>query len=158
MKPLFSTVLALCLAAPAAAAFEDEGLPEALVSTDTLKNVEEEEEPQVQERDEDLAAFVTDYIRKDTQLKGAFLVEDRASKKIYKLELVTVEPKAPAGESGARTVTGHFKDQAKKKFTALFRVQTGPWGGLDIFRIDLQIPGVKPSPVLKPAPAKKEKR
>ncbi len=145
MRLLFLTALALCLAAPARAAFEDEGLPEAVASTETVKTGEEEEGPLVQENDEDLAAFVTDYIRKDIQLKGAFFIEDKAAKKIHKLELASVEPKAPADGDGARTVTVHFKDPAGRKFTALFRVQTGPWGGLDIFRIDVKAPAEKPA-------------
>jgi len=73
MKLAILAALSLCLSGQAAAAYEDEGLPEAIVSTETVKNGEEDEaQPLIQENDEDLAAFVTDYIRKDTQLKGAF--------------------------------------------------------------------------------------
>ncbi|MDO8806137.1 MAG: hypothetical protein Q7R35_17110 [Elusimicrobiota bacterium] len=145
MKLAILAALSLCLAGPAAAAYEDEGLPEAPVSTETIKSVEEEEEqPLIQENDEDLAAFVTDYVRKDIQLKGAFFLEDKASKKIYRLELAAIEPKAAGGETGAKTVTAHFKDAAKKKFTVLFHLQNGPWGGLDIFKIELKAaPGKK---------------
>ncbi|MDD2805200.1 MAG: hypothetical protein PHV33_06565 [Elusimicrobiales bacterium] len=156
MRLIFIAALGLGLTAPAAAAFEDEGLPEAVVSSDTARGEDEEEQPQVQESDEDLAAFVTDYIRKDIQLKGAFFLEEQPSKKILKLELASVEPKASAGESGARAVTVTFKDPAGKKRTALFWLQGGPWGGLDIFKIDLKTPGVKPTPELKPAPAKRK--
>lgn len=146
MKLIFLTALALCLAAPARAAFEEEGLPETVTSTETVKNGEEEEEqPLVQENDEDLAAFVTDYIRKDIQLKGAFFIEEKASKKVHKLELASVEAEAPADGDGTRTVTAHFKDAGGKKLTAFFRVQAGPWGGLDIFRIDLKVPAGKPA-------------
>lgn len=156
MKFLIPALLGLCLAAPAAAAFEDEGLSETIASTDTAKSAEEEEEqPLVQERDEDLAAFVTDYIRKDIQLKGAFFLEDRASKKLFRMELASVESKAQAGENGARAVAVTLKDAAGKKHKVLFWVQAGPWGGLDIFRIDFRLPGAKQAPELRPAPAKK---
>jgi len=144
MKTVFYALLAACLACPAAAAFEEEGLPETLVSTDTARAGEEEEEqPLVQESDEDLAAFVTDYIRKDVQLKGAFLIEDKASGKILRLELVSVDRKA-AGENGSRAVRAGFKDAAGKKYSALFWVQLGPWGGLDIHKIELGT-GAKPA-------------
>ncbi len=144
MKTVFYALLAACLACPAAAAFEEEGLPETLVSTDSARGGEEEEEqPLVQESDEDLAAFVTDYIRKDVQLKGAFLIEDKASGKILRLELVSVDRKA-AGDNGSRAVRAGFKDAAGKKYTALFWVQLGPWGGLDIHKIELGT-GAKPA-------------
>jgi len=146
MKLILLAALALGLArpAPAAAAYEEEGLTEAAVSTETLKNGDEEEDQTViQENDEDLAAFVTDYIRKDTQLKGAFFVEDKASGKTLKLSLVSVAQKAADGEGGVKLVKAVFKDAAGNKFSAVFTLQNGPWGGLDIFKIDL-----------KPAPGK----
>jgi hypothetical protein len=144
MKIAIYALLAACLACPAAAAFEEEGLPETLVSTDTARNGEEEEEqPLVQESDEDLAAFVTDYIRKDVQLKGAFLIEDKATGKILRLELVSVDRKA-AGDNGSRAVRAGFKDAGGKKYSALFWVQLGPWGGLDIYKIELGA-GAKPA-------------
>jgi hypothetical protein len=156
MKLLFLAALGLCLTAPAAAAYEDEGLPEAVISTDTARSEDEEDQPQVQETDEDLAAFVTDYIRKDILLKGAFFLEELPSRKILKLELASVAPKASGSENGARAVTVTFKDAANKKRTALFWLQGGPWGGLDIFKIELKTPGVKPAPELKPAPARRK--
>ena len=155
MRLIFIAALGLCLAAPAAAAYEDEGLPETVASSDTARGEDEEVQPQVQESDEDLAAFVTDYIRKDIQLKGAFFLEEQPAKKILKLDLASVEPRASAGSNGARAVIVTFKDPAGKKRTALFWLQGGPWGGLDIFKIELKTPGVKPVPELKPAPAKK---
>lgn len=155
MNAAFAAALLLCLAAPARAAYDDEALSETVaVSTDTA---EEEAQPVVQESDEDLAAFVTDYIRKDIQLKGAFFIEDRASKRVLKLELASVEPKAAPGGNGARSVGAVFRDPAGKKFTVRFWVQDGPWGGIDIFRMDLLLPGSKPEPELKPAPKKKGK-
>ncbi len=140
MKLILLTALALCLAAPAGAAFEEEGLPETVSSTDTARGSDEEEEqPLVQESDEDLAAFVTDYIRRDIQLKGSFFLEDKTSKKVYRLQLASVDRKtAPAG-SGERGVSVVLKDEAGKKFPAVFWVQAGPWGGLDIFRIDFKV-------------------
>lgn len=156
MRPILIAALVLCLAVPAAAAYEDEGLPEAVVSSDTARGEDEEVQPQVQESDEDLAAFVTDYIRKDIQLKSAFFMEELPSRKILKLDLVSVSPKTSGGENGARAVTVIFRDPAGKKRIALFWLQGGPWGGLDIFKIELKTPGVKPAPELKPAPAKKK--
>lgn len=145
MKIAACALLAACLACPAAAAFEEEGLPETLVSTDTARNGEEEEEqPLIQESDEDLAAFVTDYIRKDVQLKGAFLIEDKATGKVLRLELLSVERKAAGGDNGSRAVRAGFKDAAGKKYSALFWVQLGPWGGLDIHKIELGT-GAKPA-------------
>jgi len=139
MKLILLTVLAFGLAAPACAAFEEEGLPETVASTDTARGSDEEEEqPLVQESDEDLAAFVTDYIRRDIQLKGSFFLEDKASKKVYRLQLASVERKTAPGGNGERGVTVVLKDEAGKKFPAVFWVQAGPWGGLDIFRIDFK--------------------
>ncbi|MGD9642842.1 MAG: hypothetical protein AB7V08_08890 [Elusimicrobiales bacterium] len=145
MKIALYALLAAGLACPLAAAFEEEGLPETLVSTDTARNAEEEEEqPLIQESDEDLAAFVTDYIRKDVQLKGAFLIEDKATGKVLRLELLSVERKAAGGDNGSRAVRAGFKDAAGKKYSALFWVQLGPWGGLDIHKIELGT-GAKPA-------------
>jgi len=145
MKFAIFTALALCLADPAAA-YEEEGLPETISSTETAKGGEEEEaQPLIQENDEDLVAFVTDYIRKDIQLKGAFLIEDKASKKIFRLELAGVEPKTSGEGTGPRTVRANFKDAARKKFSILFHLQNGPWGGLDIFRLELKTAPAKPA-------------
>ena len=141
MRFALLAALALCLSVPAAAAYEDEGLPEAPVSTETVKNGEEEEDlALIQQSDEDLAAFVMDYIRKDIQLKGAFLIEDKVSKKVFRLELASIEPKAAAGENGGKTVAANLKDAAGKKTAVVFHLQNGPWGGLDIFKIELKTP------------------
>ena len=153
MRLLILALFALALALPAGAAYEDDGLSEdAPVSTDTVKNGDDEDsQAMIQENDEDLAAFVTDYIRKDIQLKGAFFIENKADKKILKLELVSVEGKASNGDTGAKKVAATFKDAANKKYSAFFYIQNGPWGGLDIFKIDLKAPQEKP----KAAPGKK---
>jgi hypothetical protein len=139
MKFIILTLLTVCLAA-GAAAYDEEGLPEIITSTDTAKNSEEEGAPIIQESDEDLAAFVTDYIRRDIQLKGAFFLEDGATRKVHRLQLDSVKKSTLPGANGERGVTAVFNDEAGKKFTALFWVQAGPWGGLDIFRIDFNTP------------------
>lgn len=141
MKNIYSALLAAGLLWPgaAAAAYEDEGLSEAVISTGTEKNHDDEDgQTVIQEDDEDLAAFVTDYIRKDTQLKGAFFVEEKNTKKILKLFLFSVNPKPVNGGSGVKKVAAVFKDAAGKKYAALFHLQNGPWGGLDIFRLEIK--------------------
>lgn len=151
MKFLLFTALALRLSGPAAAAYDDEGLPEAPASTETVKSGEEEDGlVLIQQSDEDLASFVTDYIRRDIMLKGAFFLEDKAARKILRLELASIEPAASGAENGGKTVTAQFKDAAGKKTAVVFHLQNGPWGGLDIFRIEL-----KAAPAIsKPAPKK----
>ncbi|HAT71985.1 MAG TPA: hypothetical protein DCS63_04140 [Elusimicrobia bacterium] len=141
MKNIYLALLAAGLFWPgtAAAAYEDEGLSEAAVSTETAKSSDDEDDQTViQENDEDLAAFVTDYIRKDTQLKGAFFMEEKATKKILRLSLSSVNPKPVNGDSGVKKVTAVFKDAAGKKYTVLFHLQNGPWGGLDIFKLEIK--------------------
>lgn len=139
MKYFLTTVLALACTAPAAAAYDEEGLSEAVISTDMAKGGDEEEpQPFIQENDEDLAAFVMDYIRRDTALKGSFLIEDAGEKKILKLQLVSVEQKAKTSAGAAKTVSAAFRDAAGKKYTIVFHLQIGPWGGLDIFKLDLK--------------------
>ncbi|PKM98458.1 MAG: hypothetical protein CVU79_03125 [Elusimicrobia bacterium HGW-Elusimicrobia-3] len=146
MKAAAYALLIACLACSAAAAFEEEGLSETLVSTDTARGGEEEEEQAlIQESDEDLAAFVADYIRKDVRLKGAFLIENKATGKVLRLELLSVDRKAAGGDNGSRAVRATFKDAAGNKYSALFWVQLGPWGGLDIHRIELGPQGGKPA-------------
>jgi len=149
MKTLLAVLLFGGLLYPGAglAAYEDEGLSEAAVSTDTAKNGEEEDgQALIQENDEDLAAFVTDYIRKDIQLKGAFFLEEKGSRKLLKLSLASVEQKAAGSENGVKLVAAVFKDAAGKKYTAVFHLQNGPWGGLDIFKIELKTAPAKTAP------------
>ena len=149
MKLLILALFSLAMAAPARA-YEDDGLTEAAVSTETAKTGEEEEaQPVIQENDEDLAAFVTDYVRKDIQLKGSFFLEGKHDRKLLKLDLVSVESKAAPGENGAKKVAAVFKDAAGKKYTAFFHLQAGPWGGLDIFRLELKAPQEKSKPTPK---------
>ena len=107
MKKAFLLLAGLGLLASAAplAAFEDDGLSEAAVSTDAVKNGDEDEtQPLIQESDEDLAAFVTDYITKDIQLKGAFLLEDKPAQKVLKLKLASVEQKSSNGDNDVKKI------------------------------------------------------
>jgi hypothetical protein len=155
MKYLVLAAAAAVLLWPrAAAAYEDEGpSDEAAVSSDTANSADDEDDQtMIQENDEDLADFVTDYIRRDIQLKSFFFVEDRSSGKVLKLQLVSVEKavSVDASEAGAKIVTAVFKDAAGKKFQVAFHLQNGPWGGLDIFKLDL-----KPSGRHKPVKAGK---
>ncbi len=142
MKALFLALLACGLAAGPAAAYEEEGLSEAAVSTDTARGADEDDgQADIQQSDEDLPEFVTDYIRKDVQLKGAFLFEEKASGKVLKLALVSVA-RAPAdGPGGVRKVATVFKDASGRKYDVVFHLQNGPWGGLDIFKIELKPAG-----------------
>jgi hypothetical protein len=158
MKYLILAALAAGLLWPrAAAAYEEEGLSEAAVSTDTANGSDEDEDQtMIQENDEDLADFVTDYIRKDVQLKGAFFIEDRASKKVLKLELVSVENAAADAEGGTKKVTAVFKDAAGKKVPVAFYLQNGPWGGLDIFKMESRFQAEKPA--AKPKAKAKDKK
>ncbi len=151
MKTLLAALLfAAAAAGPARAAFEDEGFSEAAVSTDTAKNGEEEDgQTLIQENDEDLAAFITDYIRKDIQLKGAFLMEDKTTRKFLKLAPYSVSQKAEDGENGVKKVKAVLEDTAGRKYDAVFYLQSGPWGGLDIFKIDLKAAASKPAPAKK---------
>ncbi len=149
MKTLILLALGAGLAGTPAYAgldYEEDGLTEAVVSTETAKNGDEEEEqPMIQENDADLADFVTDYIKKDIELKGAFFIEDRASKRIMKLELAGVEKKTSEAEGGAKKLAASLKDAAGKKYTVVFYMHNGPWGGLDIFKIELKAEKAKPA-------------
>ncbi len=152
MKTLILLALGAGLLAPAYAGadYEEDGLTEAAVSTDTLRGADEEEEqPLIQENDSDLAAFVTDYIKKDIQLKGAFFIEDKATKQLMKLDLAGVEKNTSTAENGAKKLSATLKDPAGKKFTIVFYLHNGPWGGLDIFKIELKTKTEKAKPAKK---------
>lgn len=152
MKTFILTALFACLCCPAQAGadYDEDGLTEAAISTDTARNGDEEEEqPLIQENDEDLADLVTDYIKKDIQLKGAFFIEDKATKKILKLELAGVEKKTSDAEGGAKKLAATLKDAAGKKFTIVFYLHNGPWGGLDIFKLELKTKPEKTKPAKK---------
>jgi hypothetical protein len=159
MNALFLTLLAAGLLCPAAARayYEDDGFSETAVSTEAAHAADEDEDQQtvIQEADEDLAAFVTDYIRKDVQLKGSFFLEEKATKKLLKLALVSVSQKPENGEAGVKKVAAVFKDAAGKTYPAVFFLQNGPWGGLDIFKIELKS-AAAPAKAEKPAAKKKD--
>ena len=141
MKNIFWALLALGIFSGPAAAYEYEDPGDIAVSSDAAQgNSYEDEQPVIQESDEDLAAFVTDYLDKDIALKGAFLLEDKATGKVLRLRLVSVDGKIAPGAAGGWMVTAYFKDAADKRFTVLFRVRDGSWGGLDIFKIELKDP------------------
>ncbi|HBA61263.1 MAG TPA: hypothetical protein DCZ92_10700 [Elusimicrobia bacterium] len=146
MKYLLWTALML-VPLSVTAAYEEEGLSEAIISTDTAKE-EDDAQPMIMESDEDLADFVMDYLRRDIQLKGAFLMEDKASKKILKLNLISADTKAKSTGNGTRTVDAVFQDASSQKHLVTFYVQNGSWGGLDIFKIEVK---------KAPAPEKKKK-
>ena len=143
MKAVLFALMACGLAAAGpAAAYEDEGLPETAVSTDTARGADEDDgQADIQQSDEDLPEFVTDYIRKDVQLKGAFLFEEKPSGRLLKLSLVSVAKTPADAPGGVRKITAVFKDAAGKKYDAAFLLQNGPWGGLDIFKIELKPAG-----------------
>jgi len=156
MKTLILLALGAGLLAPsyAGADYEEDGLTEAVVSTDTARVADEEDDqPMIQENDADLADFVTDYIKKDIELKGSFLIEDKTAKKVLKLELAGVENKTSDAEGGAKKLSAALKDAAGKKYTIVFYLHNGPWGGLDIFKIELKTTAEK----AKPEKAKQEK-
>lgn len=150
MKTIFSAsaaaalIAALLCAAPgaASAALVDEDPSEAVLSTDTVKTDdaadEEEAQAQIQESDEDLVGYVGDYIKKDVALKGAFLLENSASKKILKLKLDSVLDKVEAGAENTKIVTASFKDAAGRKYNVLFHLQGAGFSDVDIFKIELK--------------------
>lgn len=141
MKYLAITLMLLGAGAvTAAAAYDEEGLSEAIISSDTAKaeaGDEEDEQTLIQENDEDLSAFVLDYIGRDIQLKGSFLFDDIKAGKVLKLSLVSVGKKAREAAGGAKTITAVFQEKPGKKYTLVFHLHSGSWGGLDIFKIEM---------------------
>jgi hypothetical protein len=144
MRYAVCALLALACAAPAAAN-PDENATETSVSqaADVQAGAGEDEDsqPLIQESSEDLTDFVTDYIRRDIRLKGAFFFEDKASGKVLKLQLSAVEKDTRTDDNGATAVTARFKDPSGAKYTLVFWVQDGAWGGLDISKIEERSPG-----------------
>ena len=126
------------------------------LSTDTAKAdyTPEDEETQgyIQESEEDLSGFVQDYVKKDSSLKGAFLLEDPASGKVLKLALEAAPKKSADGLNNTKVLEAVFKDSAGKKYTVLFHIQSAGFGGIDIFRIELK---KEPKPGQKDKPKKK---
>jgi len=149
MKKLFIILALAALACPQARALQDDDLSDSLLSTDTAKTdyaPEEDEaaQPYIQESDEDLAAFIQDYVKKDTTLKGAFFMEDPATHKVLKLSLETALKKSVAGPDNTKVMEAVFKDPGGKKHSVLFHIQSAGFGGIDIFKIELK-KGTKPA-------------
>jgi hypothetical protein len=139
MKRIIFSALAITGLALGAAAFEDDDLGEQPASTDTAKPAEEEDyQVVIQESDSDLAAFVRDYITKDSQLKGAFFIENRAKKQVLKLKLVSLGEKSKAAPDGSKTLTAHFEDSSGKSHEVLFSLQSSSFGGTEIVKIELK--------------------
>lgn len=147
MRRVLFSLLALACAAPVSATPGERPARDSASTAGAAAAVDGEQQPLVQESDEDLTDFVTDYIRKDIQLKGAFFFEDKTSGKVLRLRLSAVEPKIRPGTDGTSAVTARFGDAAGAKHTLVFWVRDGAWGGLDISRIELERspgkPGVK---------------
>ena len=139
MKKLTFALIAIAGLSLGAAAIEDDDLNGQLVSTDTARLADEEDEQAViQESDSDLVAFVRDYITKDCQLKGAFFIESHDGKKILKLKLVSVEEKTKAAPGGAKTITALFTGAAGNRYEALFYLQSSSFVGAKISKIELK--------------------
>ncbi|MBI4801705.1 MAG: hypothetical protein HY796_04180 [Elusimicrobia bacterium] len=151
MKKIFLLCFAF-LVLPAAA-LQDDDLLEPPLSTDTAKSdygaEDEEAQAQIQESDEDLTGYVGDYIKKDAALKGAFLIEDLARKKILKLTLETVLEKIEDGADNSKIAEAVFKNAAGRKYRVLFHLQSAGFSGVDLFKIELK---------KEEKPKKKEKR
>ena len=135
MKTLILLALGAGLAGTPAYAgpdYEEDGLTEAAVSTETAKNGDEEEEqPMIQENDADLADFVTDYIKKDVELKGAFFIEDKADLTMN-LGLIGSGPPTPIAK-GLLT-SGKFNIKPAGVHIAAYLTQTiaGPLFAFDM--------------------------
>jgi hypothetical protein len=157
MKKLFIACALAALACPQARAVQDDDLSDTLLSTDAAKTdyaPDEEEATQayIQESDEDLSGFIQDYVKKDTALKGAFFIEDPASRKVLKLSLDTAPKKSSDGPNNTKVLEAVFKDPGGKKYPVLFHIQSAGFGGIDIFKIELK---KEAKPVQEGKPGKK---
>ena len=138
MKKNILAILAITGLVLGAAAIEDDDLNGLLVSTDTVRQADEEEEQVViQESDSDLAAFVQDYVAKDCQLKGTFFIESQAKKQILRLKLVSLEKKIKDAPGGAKMLMAHFVDASGRNYGVMFYLQSSSFGGTDITKIEL---------------------
>ena len=155
MKKLITICALAALACPQARAIADDELAETAFSTDTVKADEvqdmDESQAYIQESDEDLAGFVQDYVKKDTILKGAFLLEEAGSGKILKLIMAPAPLKSSDGPNNSKIVEAVFKDAVGKEYSVLFRIQSAGFGGIDIFKIEFK----KEEQPKNPAKAKK---
>lgn len=148
MKRLLIVCALAALACGRAGAMADDDIIATVSSTDAAKGdyppEDEETLGVIQESDEDLAAFVQDYISKDSALKGAFFIEERGSGKVLKLSLDTLLRKTSEGPDNSRIVEGVFKAAGGKKCSVLFYIQSAGFGGLDIFKVELKKKEEKP--------------
>jgi len=142
MKRLILSCALTFLICPQTRSMADNELMGTALSTDTTKTDEasdmDDAQAYIQETDEDLAGFVQDYVKKDTILKGAFLLEEAASGRILKLNLETVLKTSSSGPNNSKIMEAVFRDPAGKKRAVLFRIQSIGFGGIDIFKIELK--------------------
>jgi hypothetical protein len=154
MKTITFAMIAITGLTLGAAAMEDDDLSDQLVSTDTARPTEEEDyQAVIQESDSDLAAFVHDYITRDSQLKGAFFIENPAKKQILRLKLVSLEKKTKDAPGGVKTLAALFTEASGKNYEVLFYLQSSSFGGTDIIKIDLTLKSAA-GVAAKTAPAK----
>jgi len=142
MKKIFIICILAAAACPSVMAMTDDDLLESGISTDAIKGDYSSEDEDtlgiIQESDEDLSAFVQDYISKDSALKGAFFLEEPATGRILKLSLGILAKKTTDGPNNSKIVEAVFKDRAGKKYPVLFYIQSAGFGGLDICKIELK--------------------
>jgi len=107
---------------------------ELYISTQTTNEENNDESGEIisQESKEDIINFVEDYIKKDINLKGAFFIEDKISKKILKLNFVKIKEVI----MDEKKVITQFKDSNSKLYEINFFV-SGLWGNLDIIKINI---------------------
>ena len=145
MKRITFALIALAGLSLGAAAMEEDALGAQLVSSDTTRLADDEDDQAViQESDSDRAAFVRDYIARDCQLKGAFFIESPAKKQILRLKLVSLEKKTKDVPGSAKTLAALFADASGKSYEVLFYLQSASFGGTEIIKIELlQQPAAK---------------
>ncbi|HAH32689.1 MAG TPA: hypothetical protein DCL44_10295 [Elusimicrobia bacterium] len=156
MKKLVIAMFMTAGFALGSAAMEDDDLSEQLLSTDTARPSDEEDfQAVIQEADSDMVSFVRDYITRDSQLKGAFFIENPVKKQILSLKLISLSSKTKDAPDSAKTLSALFSEASGKKHEVLFYLQSSSFGGAEIAKIELKL---KPSvdAVTKP-PAKKKK-
>ena len=142
MKRIIIICALTILSCPQAEAMNDDDMIEAEISTDATKTEYAAEDDEtiadIQQSDEDLAGFVHDYVRKDSALKGSFLIEDSSGGKILKLNLDTVAKRSSPGPDNSKTIEAVFKNSAGQKHTVLFHIRAAGFGGIDISKIELK--------------------
>ena len=124
------------------AAMNNDDMAEVELSTEISKTEysaeEEETVAEIQESDEDLAGFVQDYVRKDSSLKGAFLMEEPGGGKLLKLSLDSVAKTSAAGPDNSKIIEAAFKSPDGRKHRLLFHLRSAGFGGIDIYKIEFK--------------------